>query len=329
MTSFLAGGPVYSDYPVQLKSGDASAVTFGPLDNPVASVNMMIVSVSNAIIDPADITLTDSSGGSTASNYITFSAAPASGTDNVVIRPMTKSGTVNTPADGSISAVKLQNNAVTTDKLQDNSITLNKMAHGLDGNLISFNSVGAPAYVSTGSAAEVLTSNGAGAAPTFQTPAAGGNSWSNSSKGSFTNATEIEFTSLPNVCRILLFFSTAPGTATGFLSKDNGTTYETGNVYMFNRTSQASATATPNVYQDNNASSIYFGDKSEYREIIIAGAATTNVFTAVKSVSFADNNKSLSTIFANYNGGKDVTNAFKVTFSTGSGEYRLDIPTAL
>ena len=43
------------------------------------------------------------------------------------------------------------------------------MAGGTDGNLITYDTNGDPAYVATGDATEVLTSNGAGAAPTFQT----------------------------------------------------------------------------------------------------------------------------------------------------------------
>ena len=56
----------------------------------------------------------------------------------------------------------------------DSSVTLTKMASGTDGNLITYDASGDPAYVATGAATNVLTSNGAGAAPTFQAPAAGG-----------------------------------------------------------------------------------------------------------------------------------------------------------
>jgi len=48
------------------------------------------------------------------------------------------------------------------------------LANGTDGELITWDATGAPATVAAGTAAQVLTSNGAGAAPTFQTPAAGG-----------------------------------------------------------------------------------------------------------------------------------------------------------
>ena len=56
----------------------------------------------------------------------------------------------------------------------DNSVTLAKMAAGTDGNLITYDASGDPAYVTTGTSGQVLTSGGAGVAPTFQTAAAGG-----------------------------------------------------------------------------------------------------------------------------------------------------------
>ena len=57
----------------------------------------------------------------------------------------------------------------------DNSITLAKMASGTDGNLITYDASGDPAYVATGTADQVLTSNGAGAAPTMQDATGGSN----------------------------------------------------------------------------------------------------------------------------------------------------------
>lgn len=57
---------------------------------------------------------------------------------------------------------------ITGSIIADNAVTLAKMVHGTDGNLITYDASGAPAHVSTGSANQVLTSNGAGAAPTFQ-----------------------------------------------------------------------------------------------------------------------------------------------------------------
>jgi len=51
---------------------------------------------------------------------------------------------------------------------------LAKMASGTDGNLITYDANGDPAHVATGTSGQVLTSNGAGAAPTFQAAAGGG-----------------------------------------------------------------------------------------------------------------------------------------------------------
>jgi hypothetical protein len=53
--------------------------------------------------------------------------------------------------------------------IEDDAVTLAKMAGGTDGNLITYDAAGDPAYVLTGTAAQVLTSNGPGAAPTFET----------------------------------------------------------------------------------------------------------------------------------------------------------------
>ena len=83
--------------------------------------------------------------------------------------------TANTAKTGITSG---QASAITANtakiSLDDNAVTLAKMAAGTDGNLITYDTNGDPAYVVTGSATQVLTSNGAGAAPTFQAPAGGG-----------------------------------------------------------------------------------------------------------------------------------------------------------
>jgi hypothetical protein len=63
---------------------------------------------------------------------------------------------------------------VPTASIQDDAVTLAKMAAGTDGNLITYDASGDPAHVATGTATHVLTSNGAGAAPTFQAAGGGG-----------------------------------------------------------------------------------------------------------------------------------------------------------
>ena len=89
-----------------------------------------------------------------ASTTVTFDAAIPLGVANVEIR-FGATLAINTPAD--------------------NTVTLAKMAGGTDGNLITYDASGDPAYVVTGTAGQVLTSGGVGVAPTMQTPDTNGN----------------------------------------------------------------------------------------------------------------------------------------------------------
>lgn len=54
------------------------------------------------------------------------------------------------------------------------AVDIAMLANGTDGQLITWSATGAPTTVATGTATHVLTSNGAGAAPTFQAAAGGG-----------------------------------------------------------------------------------------------------------------------------------------------------------
>ena len=72
-------------------------------------------------------------------------------------------------ADDAVGADQLASSAVVTASIVDDAVTLAKMAPGTDGNLITYDANGDPAYVATGSAGQVLTSAGADNPPTFQT----------------------------------------------------------------------------------------------------------------------------------------------------------------
>ena len=52
----------------------------------------------------------------------------------------------------------------------DNTITLAKMAGGIAGNLITYDDSGDPEHVAVGTSGQVLTSNGAGNAPSMEDP---------------------------------------------------------------------------------------------------------------------------------------------------------------
>lgn len=84
--------------------------------------------------------------------------------------PVVNGGALGTPSSGTLTSCT----GLPTAGLVDDAVTLAKMAAGTAGNLITYDASGNPAAVATGTATHVLTSNGAGAAPTFQAAAGGG-----------------------------------------------------------------------------------------------------------------------------------------------------------
>ena len=66
-----------------------------------------------------------------------------------------------------ISVGGLPDDIVDSGTLADDAVGLAQMASGTDGNVITYDTSGNPAAVSTGSSGQVLTSAGAGAAPTM------------------------------------------------------------------------------------------------------------------------------------------------------------------
>ena len=94
---------------------------------------------------------------------LSFTTAPPAASNNIVVQFFTV-GSIQTIAD----------DAVATAKIADNAVTLAKLAGGTDGNLITFDASGDPAFVATGSSGQLLTSAGAGSPPTFTTVTGGG-----------------------------------------------------------------------------------------------------------------------------------------------------------
>ena len=108
------------------------------------------------------------------------------GSGAAVTGDLTTTGTLTTASGG-----------IATASLADDAVTLAKMASGTDGNLITYDASGNPAHVATGSSTQVLTSNGAGAAPTFQAAASSGTDggWELVSTNAFSdNVSDVAFT---------------------------------------------------------------------------------------------------------------------------------------
>ena len=128
-----------------------SATTSYTLTHAVANELDIRLVINNVIQQP---------GGSyaytAAGTTLTLSAATA-GTDTMYCVYIGKAVQTVTPGAGSVG----------TTALTDNAVTLAKMASGTDGNIISYDASGNPVAVSTGSSGQVLTSAGAGAAPSF------------------------------------------------------------------------------------------------------------------------------------------------------------------
>lgn len=151
-----------------------------------------VVSGTGITVDPTDEDnpIVNLSAGSIASLALADSASQATGVENNA----DVTSTVNVASAGALMDSEVTNLAQvkafdTTDyatsaqgatadsalqSIADDSITLAKMAGGTDGNLITYDASGNPAYVDTGLATQVLTSNGAGTAPTFQAGGGGG-----------------------------------------------------------------------------------------------------------------------------------------------------------
>ena len=88
----------------------------------------------------------------------------------VITCQLYKLGRLTVPADNSVTTAKILNDAVTTAKIVNDAVTLAKLASGTDGELITWDASGDPAAVAVGTVNHVLTSSGAGAAPTFKDP---------------------------------------------------------------------------------------------------------------------------------------------------------------
>ena len=77
-----------------------------------------------------------------------------------------------TPTAVPLVAGDISDGIISEAKLAADAVSLAKMKAGTDGNIISYDASGNPVAIATGSSGQVLTSGGAGAAPSFA--AAGG-----------------------------------------------------------------------------------------------------------------------------------------------------------
>ena len=104
--SYLGEKPVFGQYPTQLLSGDGSTTSFTLTYSP-ASPSTLLVTISGVKQQAGAYSVTDTALDFGAGN------APPSGTDNIEVLYLGQRAEVGTPADNSITTLKLVDNAVT------------------------------------------------------------------------------------------------------------------------------------------------------------------------------------------------------------------------
>ena len=203
-----------------------------------------------------------------ADNSVTL-AKMAGGTDGELITYDT-SGDPTTVPTGSSGQVLTSNGAGTTPTFQtsthtpdDNSVTLAKMAHGTDGELITYDATGTPANVAVGTSGQVLTSGGAGVAPTFQT-AAGGGAWNLIGTAAASTSSSLDITGMDSTYDTYALVGsdlvvTNDGAIIGLRFGDSGGFDSGGSDYSGHRQSTYVYQSTYNAGGTSSASLIEFG----------------------------------------------------------------------
>lgn len=135
----------------------------------------------------------DENGTTNATMLFVNGVAQTPGIDfNVSGATLTTTSTL--PAGTNIATTIQYFNTGVVNTVADDAIGLGQMASGTDGNLITYDASGNPAHVATGSDGQVLTSAGAGAAPTFETLAGGG--WEYVSSVTASSSATLAFTNM-------------------------------------------------------------------------------------------------------------------------------------
>jgi len=210
----------------QTFTGDASTTNFTLSQS--STTNAVFVRISGVMQrNGTDFTVSGTT--------LAFTTAPPAASNNIVVQFFTV-GSIQTIAD----------DAVATAKIADNAVTLAKLAGGTDGNLITFDASGDPAFVATGNSGQLLTSAGAGSPPTFTTVVAGGLQFISTTdivdSDNAANYTFSSFDSSKYDAYLFVLINVIPeGDATNiemFTSTDGGSNFDTGSSdynWTFNR----------------------------------------------------------------------------------------------
>lgn len=198
----------------------------------------------------------------------------------------------------------LTNKTIDGDDNTVQDLPVTALKNGTDGELITWGSDAVATTVAAGTSTQVLTSNGAGAAPTFQAASGGSGAWSFISSQTASSSSEITFTGLSSThskYKILITGVSPASDQSVFnirTSTDGGSTYDTtgGDYSWISRYSSSGGTLTTDNSSSASAinitSSVGAGNASNetgnLELSIINPSATTYTFIEHR-FSFLDN----------------------------------------
>jgi hypothetical protein len=138
---------------IDVFSGDSVTITFGPMVRAPAGTAAIAVFISGVYQTPG---VSYSLNG----DYIIFNAAPATGTNNIVIHHLGNGTSTQVPSDGSVTGTKLSANSVRGNNIVAGTITGNQIgAYAISGNQISTGAISANNFAGGGITSNVLSSN--------------------------------------------------------------------------------------------------------------------------------------------------------------------------
>jgi len=173
-TTSIVEDPVDTTKEMRIDVGAVTTGTVRVLTMPDANVDLGALTASNLApcsVGSSEIAACAVGTSEIAANGVDTAELAASAVETAKINNCAV--TVCKMAANSVDSAQYVDGSIDTIHIADDQITLAKMATGTDGNLITYDACTNPAFVATGTAAQVLTSNGAGAAPTFQAAAGG------------------------------------------------------------------------------------------------------------------------------------------------------------
>ncbi len=167
----LTGGGTSGDVTINLADASTSAKGAASFSSDNFAASSGAITIKDSGVATAEIQDDAVTTAKIADSNVTVGKMAANSVDSAQY----VDGSIDTAhiANDQITNALMADDAIDTAQIADNAVSLAKMASGTDGNIISYDASGNPVAIATGSAGQVLTSAGAGAQPSFQTPTVG------------------------------------------------------------------------------------------------------------------------------------------------------------